>query len=71
MRSKKRQTNIKLLESALNRVALEEEKIIPSDISETIEAGGAVKVVKASTKLPKKRGVPPKALINTTKLLTL
>lgn len=73
MRSKRRNTNIKLLEMTMRNVGLSEDKIVQDGAhngSVDKVDSSAVKEVKPVEKL-KGKGVKKDALINTKKLLTI
>jgi len=70
MRSKKRNTNIKILQSQLQNLEVNEKKETPI-ITNTVEIKGTgVTETPINEKIPKKRGIPKNELINTKRLLT-
>lgn len=72
MRSKRRQTNIKLLESNMRQVAIAEKKPeVQSNTYKIKDDMVAGRVVKPVEKTPKPKGAKKAALINTKKLLTM
>jgi len=74
MRSKRRNTNIKILQSQLQNLVVENKLPIndtklPIPSKPTVISGGAVELP-IIEKIPKKRGIPENELINTRRLLT-
>lgn len=65
MRSKKRNTNIKILQSQLQNLGVNETKETPVEIK-----GQGVTETPVNEKIPKKRGIKQNELINTKRLLT-
>lgn len=72
MRSKRRNTNLKILQSQLQNIVVSEQ---PEPSKEPMKGSGATvhstpDELPIQTKLPKKRGIPKDELINTKRLLT-
>jgi hypothetical protein len=68
MRSKKRNTNIKILQSQLQNLDVKDVK--PIEIKSTEIKGTGVIELPINESIPKKRGIPKNELINTKRLLT-
>lgn len=68
MRSKKRNTNIKILQSQLQNLEVNETKPVETIKSDTL--GKGVIETPINEKIPKKRGIKKDELINTKRLLT-
>lgn len=66
MRGKKRNTNLKILQSQLQHLAVADEKSKPP-----VEVKGTGVELPIIEKLPKKRGIKKDELINTKRLLTM
>ena len=79
MRSKRRNTNIRILQSQIQNIALEEGKkednftpTISFPIKDkSIGSGIIPKVLPIIEKIPKKKGISKNELINTKRLLTM
>lgn len=74
MRTKRRNTNIKILESAMRDVAIDTERggsITPMEAREISTVSVATTEVKPTTHVKKARGCKKDALINTKKLLCI
>lgn len=69
MRSKKRNTNLKILQSQLQHLATSSSE--PIKTPQKVEIKGAGVELPTIDKLPKKRGIKPDELINTKRLLTM
>lgn len=68
MRSKRRQTNLQLLNSTLEHLAI---KPVPTEkVQEAAPPQEQKEVIEVQTKPKRGRGMPKKALINTNLLLT-
>ena len=68
MRSKRRNTNLKILQSQLQHLANADEKV---KIDEKTSGKGISVELPIIEKLPKKRGIEKDELINTKRLLTM
>jgi len=75
MRSKRRNTNIKILQSQIQNIALEEDKPTPTIEfpikDKSIGSGITPKELPVVEKIPKKKGIKKDELINTKRLLTM
>lgn len=71
MRSKRRNTNIKILQSQLQNFTLREEtKPIQKPVNEETPKAIVVEELPVVDKLKKRKGIPKDELINTRRLLT-